>query len=156
MKILNASPNFGSPMTEQEANSFLASSRLNVRLGTVDEEGDPNVHPTWYFYENGKLYVETSKTSKKVENMRRNNRIYFCIDDETMPYKGVRGKATVTISEDVENNIPIAEKIMIKYMGSLDNQVSKFLMDSVRKGQSVILEISPLYFSTWDYSKSRM
>jgi hypothetical protein len=26
-------------------------------------------------------------------------------------------------------------------------------MDAIKKGQSVVLEISPKYYSTWDYSK---
>ena len=156
MKILNASPGFGSPMTEDEVRSFLSNSKLNIQLGTVDEKGDPNVHPAWYYFANNKIYVETSKGSKKVLNIRRKNTIYFCIDDETVPYKGVRGKGVIRISEDVNSNIPVAEKIMIKYTGSLDNKVSKFLMDAVKAGNSVILEITPSYYSTWDYSKMKM
>jgi hypothetical protein len=38
---------------------------------------------------------------------------------------GVRGRALVKISTDVENNIPIAERIMIKYTGDLENKVAK-------------------------------
>jgi hypothetical protein len=86
----------------------------------------------------------------------RKNTVYFCIDDETIPYKGVRGKGEVRISEDVSRNVPVAEKIMIKYTGSLDNNVAKFLMDAVKSGNSVILEITPSYYSTWDYSKIKM
>ena len=156
MKILNASPGFGSPMTEDEARNFLSNSKLNIQLGTVDEKGDPNVHPAWYYFEKNKIYVETSKGSKKVLNIKRKNTIYFCIDDETIPYKGVRGKGVIRISEDIKSNIPLAEKIMIKYTGSLDNKVSKFLMDAVKAGNSVILEITPSYYSTWDYSKMKI
>lgn len=156
MKIINASPNFGSPMTEDEVRNFLSDSKLNALLGTVDEKGDPNVHPTWYYFDNNKIYVETSKSSKKVRNIMRKNTVYFCIDDETIPYKGVRGKGEVRISEDVSRNVPVAEKIMIKYTGSLDNNVAKFLMDAVKSGNSVILEITPSYYSTWDYSKMKM
>lgn len=154
--MLNASPGFGSPMNEDEVKQFLSSSKLNLQLGTVDEKGDPNVHPTWYYFDNNKIYIETSKGSKKVENIRRKDTIYFCIDDETIPYKGVRGKGRVRISEDVNSNIPIAQKLMIKYTGGLDNKVAKVLMDSVRGGLSVILEITPTYYSTWDYGHLKM
>ena len=41
---------------------------------------------------------------------------------------------------------------MIKYTGSTDNQIAKFLLDGVRNGFSVILEINPKYYSTWDHS----
>ncbi len=152
MKIVHASPGFGSKFTEQQALDFLSNSKLNLLLGTIDDKGDPNVHPVWYFFENGKLYVETGKTAKKVSNIKNRDLIYFCIDDENMPYKGVRGKGIAKISDDIEKNIPIAEKIMIKYTGNLENEVAKFLMDGVKNGLSVLLEITPKYLATWDHS----
>jgi len=152
MKIVHASPGFGSELTETQTVDFLSKSKLNLLLGTIDESGEPNVHPVWYLYDNGKLYVETAKTAKKTKNIRNKNSVYFCVDDETIPYKGVRGKGTVRILEDIQANIPIAEKIMIKYTGNLENEVAKFLMDGVKNGFSVLLEITPKYFATWDHS----
>jgi len=152
MKIVHASPGFGNALTEKQVEEFLSKSKLNLLLGTIDTKGEPNVHPVWYYYENGKLYVETSKSSSKVKNIKNNNTVYFCIDDEKIPYKGVRGKGTVKISENIGRNTPIASKIMIKYTGSLDNQIAKFLMDGVKNGFSVILEVTPKYYATWDHS----
>lgn len=152
MKIVHGSPGFGIALSEQQAIDFLTKSKLNLLLGTVDEAGEPNVHPVWYLYENGKLYVETEKNAKKVKNLRKKNTAYFCIDDETMPYKGVRGKGDVRIIEDVKSILPIAEKIMLKYTGSLDNKIAKFLLDGVRKGFSAVIEIAPRYYATWDHS----
>jgi len=154
MKIVHGSPGFGSMLTEEQTAKFLTDKKLNLLLGTVDRNGDPFIHPVWFLYENEKLYVETSKTSKKVQNIQQKNMVYFCIDDENLPYRGVRGKALVKISTDVEDNIPIAERIMIKYTGDLENKVAKMLMDGVRADQSAILEISPEYYSTWDHSES--
>lgn len=152
MKIVHASPGFGNALTEKQVEEFLSKSKLNLLLGTIDPKGEPNIHPVWYYHENGKLYVETSKSSSKVKNIKNNNAVYFCIDDEKIPYKGVRGKGTAKISENIERNTPIASKIMIKYTGSLDNQIAKFLMDGVKNGFSVILEITPKYYATWDHS----
>jgi len=154
MKIVHASPGYGFKLTEEQTIEFLTNKKLNLLLGTVDKNGDPFIHPVWFLYENEKLYVETSNTSKKVQNIRHKNMVYFCIDDEDLPYRGVRGKALVKISTDVEDNIPIAERIMIKYTGNLENKVAKMLMNGVRAGQSAILEISPEYYSTWDHSES--
>jgi len=154
MKIVHGSPGFGSMLTEEQTVEFLTDKKLNLLLGTVGKNGDPFIHPVWFLYENKKLYVETSKISKKVQNIQHKNMVYFCIDDENLPYRGVRGKALVKISTDVEDNIPIAERIMVKYTGDLENKVAKMLMDGVRAGQSAILEISPEYYSTWDHSES--
>ena len=154
MKIVHGSPGFGAQLTEEQTIKFLTDKKLNLLLGTVDKNGDPFIHPVWFLYEHEKLYVETSKTSKKVQNIQHRNMVYFCVDDENLPYRGVRGKALVKISMDVEDNIPIAERIMIKYTGDLENRVAKILMDGVKDGQSAILEITPAYYSTWDHTES--
>ena len=152
MKIVHASPGFGSALTQQQTIDFLSNSKLNLQLGTVEKNGEPNIHTVWYIFDNEKLYVETSKTSKKIQNIKNNNNVYFCIDDETVPYKGVRGKATVKILDEVNQMLPIAEKIMLKYTDSLDNEIAKFLLNGVKSGFSVILEINPKFYSTWDHS----
>ena len=153
MKIIHASPGIGSILSESQVSDFLTNSKLNLLLGTIDKKSEPNVHPVWYIYENEKLYVETSKTAKKAENIRNGkNTVYFCIDDEKIPYKGVRGKALATIIEDISRMVPIAEKIMIKYTGDLENNVAKFLLDGVKNGSSILLELKPKYLATWDHS----
>ena len=155
LKILNASPGFGVPLSEQETIDFMKTGKLNIHLGTVDEKGHPNVHPTWYIYDASKelIYVETSKQGKKTYNLRKNENVYFCIDDPNPPYKGVRGKGTVKIHEDINFNVPIAEKIMVKYLGNIEHPMAQALLNMQKGGQSVILEISPKYYSTWDYSR---
>ena len=67
MKILNASPGFGAPLTEDEVVNFLINSKLNIHIGTVDKKGESNIHPTWYYFDNSnnRFYIETSKQSKK-------------------------------------------------------------------------------------------
>jgi hypothetical protein len=55
--------------------------------------------------------------------------------------------------EDINFNIPIWEKIMKRYLGNSDDPTAKGLLDEVKRGAAVVLEISPIYYSTWDYSK---
>jgi hypothetical protein len=43
MRILNASPGFGTQLTEVEIKNFLGDSKLKIHLGTVDNKGDPSV-----------------------------------------------------------------------------------------------------------------
>ena len=157
IKIINASPEFGKALTEQEINEFLTSSKLNVHLGTIDDNYYPNIHPTWYYFDlaNKKIYFETSQLSKKTNNLRKNKNIYFCIDDPNPPYKGVKGRGICRIYDDINHNIPIAEKIMTKYLGSMQHPMAQKLISFVKNGDSVIIEISPKYFSTWDYDASR-
>ncbi len=85
MRILNASPGFGTQSTEEEIN-FLGNSKLNIHFGTIDDKGDPDIHPTWYYFDatNNKFYIETYKGSKKIENLKRNNLVYYCVDNATI------------------------------------------------------------------------
>jgi hypothetical protein len=42
---------------------------------------------------------------------------------------------------------------MIKYLGDLKHPMAKVLLSNVKSGNSVIVKVSPLYYSTWDYGK---
>ncbi len=155
MKIINVSePSLGSSMTEEEIRNFLSTGKLFARLGTIDKNGDPNVHPVWYWFENDKIYFETSKSSRKAQSIKNKNTVYFCIDDTNEPYKGVRGKGTASFIEDIEKNLLVLEKILLKYTGSLDNDIAKFLFNSVKSSESIIIEINPHFFGTWDHGKA--
>ena len=71
----------------------------------IDEKGEPNVIPLAYYFDSAsnKIYINTLKSTKKVNSLRKNNVIGYCIDDPKFPFKGVRGKGTVKIHEDVNH-----------------------------------------------------
>ena len=61
MKILDASePEFGGPITEDEVRNSLVNSKKLVHISTLDEKGEPNIHPTWYYFDidSDKIYIE--------------------------------------------------------------------------------------------------
>jgi hypothetical protein len=93
--------------------------------------------------------------TRKVQNIRRNSdKIYFSIDDENYPYKGVKARACARISEDIQKNLSIVEKINLKYLGTLEHPLAKRLMESTRSRNEVVIEITPKFFSTWDFGKA--
>ena len=106
MKIISAISGIPS-MSEVEVDRFL-ESKLNLQFGTIDEEGDPNIQPVWFDYdkEREKLMIITSKVTKKVRNLQNKPNVYFSIDDENYPYKGVKGKGIATIIEDPNKDRP--------------------------------------------------
>ena len=159
MKVVDATYEIPG-MTKEEAERFL-ESKLNLQIATIDEKGEPNIQPVWFYYDKdkGKLLITTSKLSKKVQNLRRKPTIYFSIDyenyDGNIPPKGVKGKGTTTMVEDPDTILPQADRISMKYLGTLDHPVAKMITDSARNGEVVLVEISPKFFSTWDYSKMK-
>jgi hypothetical protein len=93
--------------------------------------------------------------SKKIKNILRNpDKIYFSIDDENYPYKGVKGRGVARISEDIQKNLSIMEKVNIKYLGTLEHPLAKMLIENTRNGIEVVIEITPKFFSAWDFSKA--
>jgi PPOX class probable F420-dependent enzyme len=155
MKIVNAMQGMAA-MDKAEVDRFL-ESKLNIQLATIDETGDPNIQPVWFYHEKnaGDLYVMTNKMSKKVQNVRSKPNVYFSIDDENFPYKGVKGKGTVTIVEDSNAVMQVVEKVNLKYLGTLDHPIAKMTIENVRNGNEVLLKIKPKFFSTWDFGKAQ-
>jgi PPOX class probable F420-dependent enzyme len=153
MKIVNAIPT-ASSMTREEVSEFL-KSRLNLQLATIDENGDPNIQPVWFDFDkdSGNLMIMTPKLTKKIKNLQKRPNIYFSIDDESFPYKGIKGKGVAKIIENPEETVPIAEKISKKYLGTVDHDLARMIIDSSKKGNHVLVKITPKFFSTWDFGK---
>jgi general stress protein 26 len=157
MKVINATHEIPG-MTREEAERFL-EGKLNLQIATIDEKDEPNIQPVWFYYDKdaGKLLLTTSKLAKKTRNLRRKSTIYFSIDDENYqenrPPRGVKGKGVATIIEDPNKIVPKADEISMKYLGTLDHPVAKMITDGAKKGEVILVEISPKFFSTWDYGK---
>jgi general stress protein 26 len=155
MKVFQASN--GIPgLTKEEVDSFL-ENKLNLQLATIDSRGWPNIHPVWFYYDknNEKFLLTTSKLAKKTENLRVRPTVYFSIDDENSAPKGVKGRGIVSISEDPRKTLSDGDRISMKYLGTLDHPVARMISDGIKKGEVVLVEISPKFFSTWDYSKAQ-
>jgi PPOX class probable F420-dependent enzyme len=156
MKIVNATSEVPG-MTREEIERFL-DSKLNLQLATTDDHGEPNIQPVWFYYDkNGeKLLMTTSKLSRKTQNLRNKPTIYFSIDDENPPYKGVKGKGSAIIVEDPNKTVSHGDSISMKYLGTLDHPIAKMISEGSKRGDNVVIEITPRFFSTWDYGKMQL
>lgn len=141
----------GQLLSEMQVREFLGKSRLNLQLGTIDERGEPNIHPIWYHFEDDKIYIVTPKKSRKARNALAQKTVYFSVDDESFPYKGAKGKGSIRSLDDLNSNIKIAEKIITKYMGGLDNDIGRWIVNEIRQGNEHVLEITPKFFSAWSF-----
>src|SRR5437016_9980272 len=121
-------------MDQSEIDTFLASSKTPLRLGTTNSKGEPNIHPVWYDYVNSKLYFMSYKDAVKVRNLKQNKTVYFSVDTDAMPNTGVKGKGTAVIVKDTGKALSISEKIVSKYLGDLTSSMAKNMVDQVRNG----------------------
>jgi general stress protein 26 len=146
MKVISAVT--GTPsMSKEEVNTFL-ESKLNLQIGTIDDEGDPNIQPVWFNHDKDreKFLIITPKATRKIKNLRNKPNVYFSIDDGTFPYKGVKGKGIATVVDDPVKTVPEAKKVYMKYLGTVDHPIPRMILESVQKGNHVIIEIDPKFF----------
>jgi len=138
-------------MTEQESDLFLSKGRI-VRVSSIESDGKPHIIPIWYVYESGKFYLSTGPRSRKVQNIRANSEVAYCVDVGEAFYdlKAVVGKGTAKILTDKKFNDEIGKKILMKYLGDLNNPAAKQLANM----EHIVIEITPTTRTSWDYSKS--
>lgn len=91
------------------------------------EDNEPYIVPMNFGYNNGYLYVHSAKEGKKLDILRRNNKVCFEVDIKTeivrnekicdwgMKYYSVIGKGEVTFLLDIEKKIQALNKIVEKY-----------------------------------------
>lgn len=141
-------------MSEGDARRFLGHSKSTLLLGTLNSDGTPMIHPVWYHFDSAmtKLYFYTEPALKKATNIKGNKSVYFDVDSDKWPYKGVKGKGVARLIVSKEKSRSAAAKILRKYVKK-DKPLIKFVLDKVKKGGYVVFEITPAYFTSWDYGK---
>ncbi len=141
-------------MTEAEARRFLTQSKSTLLLGTSDADGNPSIHPVWYYFDSTKtrLYFYTGSNSKKARHIRRRAQVYFDVDRDVWPYKGVKGKGRAKTIADTDEALSRTKATLTKYLKK-GHPMIKATLQWVKEGRSVVVEITPAYFTSWDYGK---
>jgi PPOX class probable F420-dependent enzyme len=89
------------------------------KLGTVNKDGTPHVVPIWYTVdEEDNIMFSTGDKSIKAKNIRRDNRIRLCVDDQTplFSFVTIDGIAEI-ISNEPGEVYKWAKIIAARYMG---------------------------------------
>ncbi|PWU80359.1 MAG: PPOX class F420-dependent enzyme [Candidatus Nitrosopolaris wilkensis] len=114
-------------MSKEEIARFVMQGTFTGKLATVRKDGSSHVVPIWFVLDNenskrrrriGNIIFTTYSTSVKANNIRRNNRVSICIDDQTRPFSFVTifGSAKIHIYKQKEV-LKWATKIAERYMG---------------------------------------
>ena len=144
----------GNGMSERDARKFLTRSRSTLLLGTTDADGSPMIHPVWYYFDSTKtkLYFYTEPALKKAKNVKERSRIYFDVDSDKWPYKGVKGKGRAKLINENREALSFARKILARYVRK-GQPMTQSVLEKVKAGGYVVFEITPAYFTSWDYGK---
>ena len=112
-------------MSKAEIGRFLMKGTFTGKLATVKEDGSSHVVPIWFVLEKkksidrvGNILFTTGSTSVKANNIRRDNRISICIDDQIPPFSFVTIFGTAKIYPyKQKEGLKWATEIAERYMG---------------------------------------
>ncbi len=145
----------GIGMSESGIRKFLTESKSTLNLATINSDGTPIIHPVWYYFDskNIKIYFYTEPALKKTINIKeRSEMIYFDVDSDKWPYKGVKGNGSARIILDQDKALSLGRKILTKYVNK-GRPLIKYALGKIRDEGYVVIAITAAYFTSWDFSK---
>ena len=134
-------------MNELEINEVLKSGEYG-NLGTINTDGYPYITPLNYVYYKEKIYFHCAKTGEKIENIKLDSKVSFCIVDsvkvlsETFStnYKSVVifGKAYEVFEEE---KISVLEELILKYSPEFLEKGKEYIKKDSSKTKVFAIEI---------------
>ena len=99
-----------------EKYSDLFQKKAFGNLGTLNEDGSPQVTPVWCDFDGKHLIVNSAKGRRKDRNIRRDPRVSLAVSDPDNPYRylEVRGKVVEVTEKGADDHINQMAK---KYLG---------------------------------------
>ena len=116
-------------MSKKEIRKFLMQGTFTGKLATVKKDGSSHIVPIWFVLDGGKksggsrkgdddIIFTTDGTSVKAKNIRHDNRVSICVDDQTPPFSFVVVYGTAKIHRYKQRELfRFATKIAQRYMG---------------------------------------
>src|SRR5215207_9505070 len=114
-------------MSKAEITRFISQGTFTGKLATVKKGGGSHVVPIWFVLDKGNskkgssignIIFTTYSTSVKANNIRRNNRVSICIDDQIRPFSFVTMFGTAKIQPYKQKEVlKWTTQIAERYMG---------------------------------------
>jgi hypothetical protein len=105
-------------MTNDEAREFLAHGQRTGKVATTRADGRPHVAPIWFVLDGDDIVFMTGANTVKGKTLRRDPRVALVVDLEAPPYAFVVVEGTATLSEDLEEMLPLSIAIARRYVAA--------------------------------------
>lgn len=113
---------FKQELTQEQTIDILKTCKTGI-LGVIGDNGYPYTVPINYVYQDNKIYIHCAKTGHKIDAIKSNNKVSFCVierDDVvkeklTTYYRSVIVFGTARILETDEEIFYAAESLGLKY-----------------------------------------
>ncbi|MDX1620793.1 MAG: PPOX class F420-dependent oxidoreductase [Nitriliruptorales bacterium] len=99
-----------------ESHRDLLDAKGIAHLASLGPDGEPQSHPVWYDFLDGRLLISTTKSRQKYRNVSRDPRVSVSITDPDDPYRylEIRGRVE-SIDDDPEKKF--IDSLAQKYLG---------------------------------------
>lgn len=139
-----------SPLTKEEEQEFLKQPHVAI---VASHNPDDTIHQAgvWYKFnpETNEILFGTQDASKKIRNIKENNKVSIQISTHQMPYKGVYIYGTASLDyEDVIN-----KRIEIFSNYTSPEMARGFVEYHAQKHKPVVVRIKIDKFQSFDYAK---
>ena len=136
-------------MDKEELLSFFGETTF-ARLGTLNEDGTIHIAPIFFIYQDGQILMATQEPSRKIRNIKRDNRVTVLIDTTDVPFKGalIYGTAELDYEDVIEKRV----SIFTRRLSSEDGKTYAKRLSG--KWPCVIIRITPENIASFDYSKA--
>lgn len=112
-------------VSTREITRFLMQGTFTGKLATVKKGGESHVVPIWFVLDNENSIDEiqnivftTSDMSVKAVNIKQDNRVSICVDDQIPPFSSVTIFGTAKIYPYKQNEVLVwATRIAERYVG---------------------------------------
>jgi nitroimidazol reductase NimA-like FMN-containing flavoprotein (pyridoxamine 5'-phosphate oxidase superfamily) len=139
------------PLDREQVAAFLDESVIPLRLAVVARSGWPVVVSLWFARDGDAILCATQQSSPLVTALAAEPRCAFEVAGCEPPYRGVRGRARVTVQPDLD--LVILRRLVERYLGDAEGRFASWLLG--RTTPEVMLRLEPVEVSSWDY-RSRM
>ena len=145
-------------MTPNEIDDFLRGRR-NACLGTIRNDGFPQVTPVWYWPEDGNIYFSLGESRRHLRNLRARPLATILVEEDLRLSQGwqavARGVMFCGPAEIIEDRKTLdlyEEKMANHYLGDEANDPEfAAAVDSERR---YLIVLRPDKTLSWDYSKA--
>lgn len=136
-------------LNEEEMISFFDQVTIS-RLATHNEDGTIHITPIYFRYDQGQILMATQEPSRKVRNIKRDNRVSVLIDKPVVPFIGVLiyGTAELDYDDVITKRISIFERRLSR------EDSEAYARRISAKWPCVIIRITPSHIASFDYSKA--
>jgi PPOX class probable F420-dependent enzyme len=105
-------------MTPDQIRDFLSHGRRTGKVATTRADGRPHLAPIWFVLDGDDVVFMTGADTVKGKSLRRDPRVSLVVDLEQPPYAFVMVEGRVSISEDLDEMLPLSIAIARRYVAA--------------------------------------